>query len=402
MPLHLRQVKIGRLTVGPHVVDVDASRQGYVLIVNDRRFVFGDRARWATATALVLMLHLVVLWGLTVPLKFADLPDVDQDVIQAELYQTPPPPDVQPVIPVELVPRPVPQPPQPRPQPEPQPQKPAQAAAAAPAPAPPTPQVQAQAQPQPQPTPAPAKPMPQVVNRPQDTFDTPRNPSLQARADVKLQSAQAPDQTLDPELKTANVKLKKKQEEELEAHQALTATAAANLGDIKLHDSSAPVQTVVAPSGLTPDGTHLATGAPPAGGAGGAAGAMAGNGKTGIKGGRGALTQALQNDDYCLKAQRDGKPIPANCHMKGLTEMAALTAKLDPHLQKEADDHAFQQKYKTSPGNAAYWKRNSPTSNPGVRLSDDDQAGAYTSDKDQRVMAGTDTDPQNSIHKTAH
>lgn len=400
MPLHLRQVKIGRLTMGPHVVDLDASRRGYILVVNDRRFLFGERARWTTVTALVLMLHLVVLWGLTVPLKLADMPDVDQDAIQAELYQTPPP-EVQPVMPVELMPRPVPAP-QPQKQaeaqPQPQPQKVAQAAAT-PAPAPPTPQPQVQ----PQPAPQPVKPAPQVVNRPQDTFDTPRNPTLQARADVKLQSTQAPDQTLDPESKTANVKLKKKQEEELEARQILTATAAANLGDIKLHDSNAPVQTVVAPSGLTPDGTHLATGSPPAGGgAGGAAGTQSGGGKTGLKGGRGSLSQALQNDDYCLKAQRDGKPIPANCHMKSLTEMAALTAKLDPHLQKEADAHAFQQKYKTTPGNDAYWKRNSPTSNPGVRLPDDDQAGAYTSDRDQRVMAGTDTDPQNSIHKTAH
>lgn len=382
--------------MGPYVVDLDASRRGYVLVVNDRRHVLGERARWISATALVLMLHLVVLWGLTVPLKFADMPDVDQDVIQAELYQMPPPPEVQPVIPVELVPRPVPAPrPQPQSQPQPQAQKLAQSTPApAPVPAPPAPQVQ--------PSPEPAKPMPQVVNRPQDTFDTPRNPTLQARADVKLQSAQAPDQTLDPELKAANLKLKKKQEEDLEAHQTLTATAAANVGDIKLHDSSAPsFQTVVAPSGLTPDGTHLATGAS-GGPAGGAAGAATGNGKTGLKGGRGSVSQALQNDDYCLKAQRDGKPIPANCHMKSLTEMAALTTKLDPHLQKEADAHAFQQKYKTTPGNDAYWKRNSPTSNPGVRLPDDDQAGAYTSAKDQRVMAGTDTDPQNSIHKTAH
>ena len=400
MPLHLRQVKIGRLTMGPHVVDLDASRRGYVLVVNERRLVFGERARWTTVTALVLMLHLLVLWGLTVPLKFADMPDVDQDVIQAELYQTPPPPEVQPVMPVDLMPRPVPAPQkQAEVQPQPQPQKPAQSAPAS-VPAPATPQPQPQ--PTPQPVQQPTKPAPQVVNRPQDTFDTPRNPTLQARADVKLQSTQAPDQTLAPESKTANVKLKKKQEEELEAKQTLTATTAANLGDIKLHDSNAPVQTVVAPSGLTPDGTHLATGAPSAGGAAGAAGGATGGGKTGLKGGRGALSQALENDDFCLKAQRDGKPIPANCHMKSLTEMAGLTAKLDPHLQKEADAHAFQQKYKTTPGNDAYWKRNSPTSNPGVRLPDDDQAGAYTSDRDQRVMAGTDTDPQNSIHKTAH
>ena len=401
MPIHLGQVKIGRLTVGPHVVDLDASRRGYVLVINDRRFVLGERARLACTTALVLMLHLVVLWGLTVPLKFADMPDVDQDVIQAELDQPPPPPEVQPVLPVELVPRPVPAPqpqPQPQPQQKPQPQKPAQSAPAA-VQAPPTPQPQPQ--PQPQPAPEVAKPAPQVVNRPQETFDTPRNPTLQAHADVKLQSAQAPNQTLDPELKAANLKLKKKQEDELQAQQALTATAAANLGDIKLHDSSAPaMQTVVAPSGLTPDGTHLATG--PSAAAGGASGAATGNGKTGLKGGRGNLSQALQNDDYCLTAQREGKPIPANCHMKSLTEMAAMTAKLDPHLQKEADAHAFQQKYKTSPGNAAYWKRDSPTSNPGVRLPDDDQAGAYTSAKDQRVMAGSDPDPQNSIHQTAH
>src|SRR6185312_3241390 len=97
--------------------------------------------------------------------------------------------------------------------PEPQKQAMAQAAPApTQTPAPPAP---------PAPTPAqqPDKPLPQVVNRPQDTFDTPRNPTLQARADVKLQTTQAPDQTLDPELKAANLKLKKKQEEELQAHQ---------------------------------------------------------------------------------------------------------------------------------------------------------------------------------------
>jgi hypothetical protein len=208
-------------------------------------------------------------------------------------------------------------------------------------------------------------------------------------------------------LKAANLKLKKKQEEELEARQTLTASLPADTaGDIKLHEAPAPsLQTVVAPSGLTPDGSHLAVGAPAnIGGAAGGAAAAAGSagGKNGLKGGRGALSQALQNDDYCLKAQRDGKPIPANCHMKALTEMAALSMKLDPHLQKEADAHAFQQKYKTTPGNAAYWNRNNAPSTSGFRVPDDDQAGAYTSAKDQRVMAGTDPDPKNSIHKEAH
>src|SRR5206468_2119197 len=96
----------------------------------------------------------------------------------------------------------------------------------------------------------PAKPLPQVVNRPQEAFDAPRTPTLQTRADVKLQTAQAPDEAMDPESKAANIKLKKKQEEELQARQTLTAQVPADVaGDIKLHDAPAQsVQTVVAPS----------------------------------------------------------------------------------------------------------------------------------------------------------
>jgi len=384
MPIHLRQVKLGHLTFGPHLVALNASQRGYVIAINDRRVLIGERVRWALATTLVLIFHLVVLWVLILmPREPADLPDTDQDVIQAELYQPQPPPEpeVQPVLKVQLTPRPV-------AKSAPQPQK----------------QTVAQAAPTPAPTPAPetAKPLPQVVNRPQETFDTPRNPTLQARADVKLQATQAPNQALDPESKTADVKLKKRQEEELQARQTLTASIPADVaGDLKVHEApSQSVQTVVAPSGLTPDGTHLAVGAPPGAGIVGA-GAPAGG--HGLKGGRGVLSQALQDDDFCLKAQRDGKPIPANCHMKSLTQMAALTTKLDPHLQKEADAHAFQQKYKTQPGNQAYWNRNNVNSRPGSQLGEgDDQAGAYTDSKDQRVMTGTDPDPKDSIHQEAH
>jgi len=384
MPIHLRQVKLGHLTFGPHLVALNASQRGYVIAINDRRVLIGERVRWALATTLVLIFHLVVLWVLILmPREPADLPDTDQDVIQAELYQPQPPPEpeVQPVLKVQLMPRPV-------AKSAPQPQK----------------QTVAQAAPTPAPTPAPetAKPLPQVVNRPQETFDTPRNPTLQARADVKLQATQAPNQALDPESKTADVKLKKRQEEELQARQTLTASIPADVaGDLKVHEApSQSVQTVVAPSGLTPDGTHLAVGAPPGAGIVGA-GALAGG--HGLKGGRGVLSQALQDDDFCLKAQRDGKPIPANCHMKSLTQMAALTTKLDPHLQKEADAHAFQQKYKTQPGNQAYWNRNNVNSRPGSQLGEgDDQAGAYTDSKDQRVMTGTDPDPKDSIHQEAH
>jgi len=393
MPLRAEPVKFRQFTVGGHVVILDASQRGFVLEIDDRRFVMGDRAQKAFATTVVLLFHVLILWVFLASTgRDMNMPDlsVDQDVIQAELYQPEPPePQVQPVVPVQVVPRPV-TPPKSvsQPQAQPQPQK---QASVAPVPAPA----------QPQPTPVPDKPQPQVVNRPQDVFDTPRQPTLQTRSDVKLQNSQATGQTLDPELQAANTKLKKKQEEELEARQTVTATAS-NVGDLKLHEApSSSVQTVVAPSGLTPDGTHLATGAPSAGGAAGA-GAAAG-GKTGLKGGRGGLTQALQNDDFCLKAQRDGKPIPADCHMKGLTEMAALSMKLDPHLQKEADAHAFQQKYKTTPGNDAYWKRGNVNSRPGSQLGEgDDEAGAYTDPKAQRVFTGTDTDPQNSIHKTAH
>ena len=393
MPIHLGQVKFGPLTFGPHHVALNASQRGYVVAINDRRVVIGERARWTLATVSVLAFHLLVFWVLIVmPREAVEPPDTDQDVIQVELYQPQPPqPQVQPVLRVQLTPLPV-----PKPQPQPQKQTIAQAASpAAPAPVP--------APPAPTPAPETAKPLPQVVNRPQETFDTPRSPTLQARADVKLQSTQAPDQALDPELKAANVKLKKKQEDELQAHQTLTASIPADVAaDLKVHEApSQSVQTVVAPSGLTPDGTHLAVGAPP--GAGIIGGGAAAGGHNGLKGGRGVLSQALQDDDFCLKAQRDGKPIPANCHMKSLTQMAALSTKLSPEMQKEADAHAFQQKYKNQPGNQAYWNRNNVNSRPGSQLGEgDDQAGAYTDPKDQRVMAGTDPDPKDSIHQTAH
>jgi len=388
MPLRAEPVKFRQFTVGGHVVVLDASQRGFVVAIDGRRFVLGDRAQKGFATAVVLVLHLLVFWALFIPLPVeTDQTDRDQDVIQAELDEPVPPP----VIPVQLVPRQVAPPrpvPQPKPQPQPEPQK---QAAVAPVPAPP----------QPQPVPVPDKPQPKVIDRPQETFDTPRQPTLQARSDVKLQNSQASAPAVEPELQAANTRLKKKQEEELEARQNSGAVVS-TFNDVKLHEApTAGIQTVVAPSGLTPDGTHLATGAPQSGGA--VAGAAGGKTGTGLKGGRGGLTQALQNDDFCLKAQRDGKPIPADCHMKGMTEMAALSMKLDPHLQKEADAHAFQQKYKTSPGNDAYWKRNNVNSRPGSQLGEgDDQAGAYTDPKDQRVLTGTDPDPQNSIHKTAH
>jgi hypothetical protein len=394
MPLRAEPVKFREFSVVGHHIVLDANPRGFVIAIDDRRFTVGERAQRAFAATVVLLFHVVLMMALTVTarpdMKFKD---DDRDLIQAELDEPVPPPVPERVIPLQLVPHPV-TPPEPQPQPktqvqpEPQPQK---QAAVAPIPAPPVPQ----------PTPVPDKPQPKVVNRPQDTFDMPRQPVLQAQSDVKLQNNQVAAPTVEPELQAANTRLKKKQEEELEARQAAPAVVS-NFGDIKLHEApTTGIQTVVAPSGLTPDGTHLATGAPQAGG--GAAGASGGKTGTGIKGGRGGLTQALQNDDFCLKAQRDGKPIPADCHMKGLTEMAALSMKLDPHLQKEADAHAFQQKYKTTPGNDAYWKRNSVNSRPGSQLGDeDDQAGAYTDPKDQRVLTGTDPDPRNSIHKTAH
>ena len=236
MPIHLRQVKFGHLTLGPHVVALDASQRGYVLVIDDRRFVMGDRARWTVATTVVVVTHLLIIWGLIVYLpRDMQLPDHDQDVIQADQASLcrllclrcsrscacnccrVPCPSLNPNLsrnpsrrnrprrrlPWHWFPR--------------------------------------RLRRQPTTVAAPfelAMPMPQVVNRPQETFDTPRTPTLQARADVKLQSTQAPDQTLDPESKTANVKLKKKQEEELEAHQTLTATAASD-SDIKLHETTA-------------------------------------------------------------------------------------------------------------------------------------------------------------------
>lgn len=397
-----------QLKIASQVVRLDASQQGYVLRVGDRRYVAGERSRWTFSTAVVLLAHALILWALIGSTwRPADLPTHDDDVIQAELYRPVEPP-VPPVEPVPVKREPMPQPPQPQPQP-PKPQATPTKAAEQPAPVPAPP------------TPEPAPPVPAPVQqphldiklapRPQDDFTKPSKLSTQpAKADTKLQAVNVQAPTIDPESKAANIKLKKKEEDELDAKSSLATAHVPDAGDIKLHETPMPsIQTVVAPSGLTPDGTHLATGASaaPNGGSNAAAASLAGaagaaGGKGKLTGGRGGLTQALQNDDFCLKAQRDGKPIPGDCHMKSMTQMAGLNQVLSPEMQKEAAAHEFQQRYKTSPGNAAYWKRGNAPAPNDPHISDDDQAGAYTSAKDQRVMTGTDSDPKNSIHKEAH
>ena len=395
-----------QLKIASQVVRLDAIQKGYVLVVGDRRYVAGERSRWTFSTAVVLLIHVLVLWALIgTQWHIANLPVHDDDVIQAELYRPVEPP-VPPVEPVPVTRQPVPEP-----EPQPQPPAPQQAppkAAAQPVPAPPAP------------VPTPPVPVPvqpphpeiKIAPRPQDDFSAPSKLSTQpAKAEPKVQAVSVQAPTIEEEPKASNVKVKKKEDEQIDAKTSLATAHVPDAGDIKLHEApSLSIQTVVAPSGLTPDGNHLATGASaPAGGGGstaaaaslaGAAGAAGGKGK--LTGGRGNLTQALQNDDYCLKAQRDGKPIPGGCHLKGMAQMAGLNQVLSPEMQKEAAAHDFQQRYKTQPGNAAYWKRGNAPEPNDAHISDDDQAGAYTSAKDQRVMTGTDSDPKNSIHKEAH
>ncbi|MGZ3305703.1 MAG: hypothetical protein ACXU8U_07555 [Asticcacaulis sp.] len=387
---------IWHVRVGQRVVTLDAVREGYVIASGDQRVVIDERMRWTVSTLVVLILHLLFLWALIgTRNKIADLPVRDEDIIQAELFTPQPPPvaEVEPVHRPKPVPRQKPRR-QSRPLPVQRPQAQQQQAAqqAAPVPAPPAP------------VPVPVKVLPKIAPNPREDFDRPKTPVLQSRSDPSLQNPNLQAVTLEPEAKTANIKLKKKEEEQLQARSSMTAVVP-DAGDLKLHDAAlSAVPTLVAPSGLT-DGAHIAAGASaPAAGGGGSPGlgADASNGKGRLKGGRGALTQALQDHDYCIEMQTQGKPIPKGCDMKGLGQMAGLTRVLDPHMQKEADRHAFEQRYKTEPGNDAYWKwvNAGPSSQPGPR--DDSAPGTYTSPKAQRDYGGLDPDPKSTIKPEQH
>jgi len=327
------------------------------------------RVRLGMATLLVLLLHVWFLWLLIVahpnPWNLRQPEDLD-DTPPVELWEPETPPE--PLPPVEQrVPQVEPQPqraqvePQPRPEPVPQPAPQAQAAPPKPAVEPaPVPQIVV-----PQMTPAPVV---SDINAP--VVDTTSKPSISTRVKKKAAS-----------------QLAKKSDDDI----------VTDVTDFNIHQVPADVPSVISvePSGVpAPQGqATTAQGGQP----GGRLGAMQAQGVPGagtLGKGRGGLTQAMQNHDYCVAQQQAGKPIPAGCDMADLASMTNIPGKrvgaFDKALAKQA--------YTAAPGNTEYWQRvNGVPVDPGK---DDHmpKKGAYTNPKDQRVVGGCIDDSSCGVH----
>ncbi len=195
-----------------------------------------------------------------------------------------------------------------------------------------------------------------------------------------------------------NIKVKKRTAEAL---QKKAEDSVSNVNDLNLHEVQAvdvPGLQAVPSSGLAPKPSAQAPAAP-----GGRLGAMQAQGLPGGANGvglngRGQLTQAMQNHDYCVAQQTAGKPIPANCNMASLTGMKPTGLKPDADFQKAVAKKDANARYTQAAGNSDYWKRVNHV--PATSDRDDDlpKPGSYTGAKDQRVMAGggktADTGPQ--------
>ena len=325
------------------------------------------RARLAGAVLLVLLFHALFLWVLVN--THSDTWNVrelveDELPVPIELWQPTPPPE-----PVPL-PKPVPRPvEQQQPQPE---QQQAQPAPSAPPAAVPQPVVQ------PQPAPV-VTPQPVVQPQPVPAVVVPQEKPAPVVAPVAPpQPVAAPD--LPP-----SIKLKKKTRE---AVQKMTADSTA-ADDLHLHEAlttDVPAIQNVPSSGLSPKPS-----APPA--PGGRLGAMQAQGlPSGIDGvglnGRGKLTQAMQNHDYCVAQQTAGKPIPATCDMAGLNGMKSQGLKADAALQAAVAKKDATARYTQASGNSDYWKRVNHVPTTSDRSDDLPKSGSYTGAKDQRIMAG--------------
>ncbi len=371
-------------------------QRAIVVTVAGQRIPIDRRSRLAASTALVLMMHVLVFWGMTlVQPRPLDLTYDDRNnVIDTELYRLEPEPE--PIPEVEPVPQPtrhVAEQPQQKQQPQPVP-----------------PQTQAQQQqqqqatqpvPAPQPVPVP-DPSLAVAPRPVDSFQKAIAPTAQKQADARLKTDAAPLATVEPD--PSLTKKKKQEEEKLDANPQLANTSTAS--DLKLHESPSQAITATAPSGLSPDNSHLASNPPAGGSAGaGAAGGRAGGGGApgaaalgALKGGRSGVTQALQNHDSCVAIQTAGKPLPAGCNMKSLAEMKGLGLKPDAGLQAAAAARDANLNYKTQAGNADYWKR--VNAGPQSRYEPGDgtpKPGQYANPKDDKVMNGINGDPKAKV-----
>ncbi|ESQ84508.1 hypothetical protein AEAC466_09150 [Asticcacaulis sp. AC466] len=333
------------------------------------------RTRLVGTTAVVLVMHGLVLWSLILTHPKAWQLDHDMEEpppVLVELWQAQPPPEpkVQPVVmPREVVPQPrdVPQPMQrdaPRDIPK-QTQTPQTQ----------TPQTQAAEA-------APPQPVPQPV-APSITLNIPQEKPLVVAAPAVVPDVPAPARIPG--------RVKKKTQDEVSAKHEDAVT---RMSDLNLHDAanvSLPALQAVKPSGLVA--------APSAGGRLGSMGAPAGlpSGTGVLKGGRGQVSQALQNHGYCEATRQAGKPIPADCNMTDLAHQPPLGPRPDADLQAAVREKDTRLRYKSSPGNAEYWQRVNRAPTPNDRHMDDEpKKGAYFNEHDQRIMGngGGTADPK--------
>lgn len=347
------------------------------ITVGRKDIEIGPRSRLVFSTTVVVLAHLLVLWGFammrTVPY---DLPYKEDDTpISVDLYEIPPPPPIQQPQPViDLVPRHI---DVPRPQ-----QTPARTEAAAANPAP---------VPAPQPQPA-----PQIAVRAQtDDVDIEKPAPL-----TRAQQAALADSTVRAQVVQTLGKTKKRDDDEGLQKPASAADAQA-LNDLSLHQAAnapAMLDASVAPSGLNaPSGAQANAGGKPGGAPGGGGGGITigpdGFIGKGVKG-RGSLTQAMQNHDYCNTTVVKGKTPPPNCDMADLNGRGNLGLIDRPDLKKAAAQRDANLKYKTTPGNSDYWGRVNGSVSPKWQPDDQSRKGAYSDPKDQRVMNGGNTDPK--------
>jgi len=336
------------------------------------------RSRLAGATVLALGMHALLFWVLVAThpeIWNIDSRFVDDAYTPVELWPDEPwkvPPVLEPrLVPVEpvVVPREV-QPVQDQPQQtQTEDQAPREADVAPPAP----------------------QPVPQPVVQPQPvksiTVNIPKEMPLDMTGPVTVSDVPAP-----PSIST---RVKKKTQEELEAQAKDNQIGQAS--DLNLHEAAninIPALQKVAPSGLAPanggggGGGRLGSMTPPAGLPGG----------TGtLNGGRGQVTQALQNHDWCVATQKTGKPLPADCQMTDLAGQQGMGPKPDADLQAAVAKKDQTLRYKTSAGNSAYWNRVTHVPTAADQRDQAPQSGAYSNAKDQRNMGngGGTADPQN-------
>jgi hypothetical protein len=310
------------------------------------------RSRLTGSIVLALVLHGLLFWMLVAThpeIWNLDSQFIEEPFLPAEIWDVPPPPkpEVKPAPVPVIVPREVQQPETPQPVDE----APRETEQAPPA-----------VVPQPVVQPQPVKPItvtipkekPLDLTAPATVADAPPSPSMSARA-------------------------KKKAQEELDAKAQETV---GQVSDLNLHETpniNVPALQKVAPSGLAPAGGGGRLGAmqPPAG-------LPSGTGT--LKGGRGQVTQALQNHDWCVSTQKSGKPLPADCQMTDLASQKNLGPKPDAGLQAAVAKKDKTLRYKTSAGNDAYWNRVTHVPTAADQRDQAPQPGAYSNAKDQRNM----------------